>query len=54
MENNEEEEDDNNYSEFPKILQWGKMKNRHQISPLVILVRPLLIHRETVKLKRRG
>src|SRR5664279_640408 len=33
------------------VLQWGNLKKRHQMSPLMILVRPLLMHRETAKVK---
>jgi hypothetical protein len=41
------------------ILQYKKMKkkklkNEHQMSPLLILVGPLLMHRWTAKVKRRG
>jgi hypothetical protein len=37
------------------VLQRGKQKiKRHQMSPLMILVEPLLTQRETVKLERRG
>jgi hypothetical protein len=40
------------------ILLWdklkGKLKKRHMMSPVMILVGPLLMHGETVKLIRRG
>ena len=42
------------------ILQWGKrmknkkLKKRHHMSPLMILVGPLLMQRETVKVKGRS
>jgi hypothetical protein len=44
------------------ILSWeklkgklkGKLKERHMMSPLMILVRPLLMHGENAKLIRRG
>ncbi len=32
----------------------GKVKKRHVMSPLMILVGPLLMHGEAAKLKRRG
>jgi hypothetical protein len=32
----------------------GKVKKRHVMSPLIILVGPLLMHGETAKLRRRG
>jgi hypothetical protein len=32
----------------------GKLKERHMMSPLMILVGPLLVHRENVKNKERG
>ena len=39
------------------MLSWGKLKGklkkRHMMSPLMNLVGPLLMHRETAKLKRR-
>jgi hypothetical protein len=55
MEDNEEEEDDDNYPEFPKYggTSMGRMKKRHQTSLLMVLVRSLLMHRETAKVKRR-
>jgi hypothetical protein len=55
MKDNEEEEDDDNYPEFPKYggISMGRMKKRHQTSLLMILVRSLLMHRETAKMKRR-
>ena len=40
------------------ILPWGKLKGklkgRHMMSPLMILVGPLLMHGETARVKRRG
>ena len=62
MEENEEEEDDDNYPGFPeydgttmgKRMKKKKLKKRHQMSPLMILVGPLLMQRETAKVKRRG
>ena len=32
----------------------GKLKAMHMMSPLMILVGPLLMHEETAKVKRRG
>ena len=56
MEDNEEEEDDENYPRFPGYdgTTKGKRKKRHHMSPLMILVGPLLMQRETMKVKRRG
>jgi hypothetical protein len=40
------------------ILLWdklkGKLKKRNMMSPMMILVGPLLMHGETEKLMRRG
>ena len=42
------------------ILSWrmlkvkGKVKKRHVMIPLMILVGPLLMHGDAAKLKRRG
>ena len=59
MEDSEEEGDDDNYpgfSEYGDAFMGklkGKLKKRHMMSPLMNLVRPLLMHRETAKLQRR-
>jgi len=60
MEDNEEEEDDDNYPRFSEYGDTfmgklkGKLKKRHMMSPLMILVGPLLMHGETAEVKRRG
>jgi hypothetical protein len=56
MEDNEEQDDDN-YPMFPEysFIATGKQKIKsHQMSPLMMLVWPLLMQRETTKLKRKG
>jgi hypothetical protein len=56
-ENGEEEEDDDTYHMFPEYgdtEMWKQKIRRHQMIPLMILVGPLLMQREIVKLKRRG
>ncbi len=37
-----------------KVKGKGKVKKRHVMSPLMILVGPLLMHGDAAKLKRRG
>ena len=62
MEDNKEEENDDNYPMFPEYGDTTMEDNKekeggeegHQRSPLMILVRPLLMHGETAKHKRRG
>jgi hypothetical protein len=52
MEDNDEEENDDNYPVYPKTTDTAmednedeKVKNGHQMCPLMILVRSLLMHR---------
>ena len=51
MEDNKEEEDDDNYPRLPEYngTTMGELKKRHQMSPLMILVGPLLMQRETAQ-----
>jgi hypothetical protein len=60
MEDNKEEEDDDNYPEFPEYGDTfmgeaeGEAEGEAHDEPLMILVRPLLMHGENAKLIRRG
>jgi hypothetical protein len=36
------------------VLEHVKMKKRHQMSLLMIFVAPLVMHKETAKVKRRS